>query len=253
MNPDDRNELQEEEKTPDSGFQLLLDQCKVPIDIQDHLVQEGFLDSATFAFAFNTTEKFEEYLVNFAQKAILEDSWLHSQPASSLRFLFHRASQEMKSSNPKAESQESNSSSSVEGFLDLAWADLPPSRGKEADILKMRCNFIAKYPSEQLDSGNMPCSRYIAQIVQQQNRTSYVWIPWKEIISESRWIELQEKGKRLQKLEGIILYDAAIDLDEDDLSGAPFFIQTLLGTRAVPLALQVFAIYHKARNISQPS
>ena len=50
-------------------------------------------------------------------------------------------------------------------------------------------------------------------------------------------MDLQEKGKRRQKLEGILLYDAAIDFEDEDLSGAPFFIQTLLSTRAVCFAL----------------
>ena len=196
MNPEHLDDLHEQVNFPDAEFQRLLDQCKVPMDLQDHLVEEGFLDLATFAFAFSTAEKFDEYLIRFQQKAALEDTWLHSPPASSLRFLFHRASQEMKSSNSRPEPQASTSSASIGGLLDLAWADLPPSRVKEADILQMKRNFIAKYPSEHLDSNSMPCSRYIAQIVQQQSRTSYVWIPWKEIISESRWIELQEKGKK---------------------------------------------------------
>ena len=95
MNPADWNEIQAEEKVRDSNFQLLLDQCKVPPDLQDHLIQEGFLDSGTFAFAFSASEKFEDYLVDFAQTCTLEDSWLHSPPAASLRFLFHKASQDM--------------------------------------------------------------------------------------------------------------------------------------------------------------
>lgn len=33
---------------------------------------------------------------------------------------------------------------------------------------------LSKYPSECLDSNNMPCSRFIAQIVRQQNRSAYV-------------------------------------------------------------------------------
>lgn len=236
MEPDEW-EMANEDKQCDQHFQELMDTCKIPPDLQDHLIHEGFTDSGIFAFAFSKPEKFEDYLVNFVAKNSLDDSWLHSPAASSLRFLFHRTSQEMKSSPPKSRTQEAPSSSTVDGLLDLAWADLPPSRVKEADILTMKRNFLAKYPSECLDSTSMPCSRYIAQIVQQKNRTSFSWIPWKEIISESRWIELQEKGKKRQKLEGIILYDAAIDLDEDELSGAPFFIQTLLGTRAVAFAL----------------
>lgn len=237
MAEEDWNHLDDQEKVMDPDFHDMVNQCKVPPDLQDHLLEEGFTSISVFAFAFNSSEKFEEYLGNFAQKHTPDESWLHSPPAASHRFLFHRASHEMKSSFVQPGPQETKHTSSVDGLLDLAWADLPPSRVKEADILKMKRSFLSKYPSECLDSSSMPCSRYIAQIVQQQSRSAFVWIPWKEIMSESRWIELQEKGKRRQKLEGIILYDAAIDLDEDDLSGAPFFIQTLLGTRAIAFAL----------------
>ena len=45
-----------------------------------------------------------------------------------------------------------------------------------------------------------------------------------------------KRGKCRQKLEGIILCDAAIDLDDEDLSGDPFFIESLLGTRAIAFA-----------------
>ena len=237
MDTEDFENMADPAQECDPSFQQLMDQCKVPVDLQDHLTMEGFTDSGIFAFAFNSPEKFEEYLSNFAQKNALDDSWLHSPHASSLRFLFHRSAQEMKLPQKDSGPQVKSGASTVDGLLDLAWADLPPSRVKEADILKMKRAFLSKYPSECLDSTSMPCSRYIAQIVQQQNRSAYVWIPWKEIISGSRWVDLQEKGKRRQKLEGILLYDAAIDLDEEDLSGAPFFIQTLLGTRAVAFAL----------------
>ena len=233
----DWDDLQEESKF-DSDFETLLSQCKVPLELQEHLLSEGFTDNKVFAFAFNTPEKFEEYLASYVQNKDLPESWLHSPPSSSsLRFLFHRASQEVKSQAQPTGHSGTSQPSTVDGLLDLAWADLPPSRVKESDILQMKRTFLTKYPSECLDSTNMPCSRYIAQIAQQQQRSAYVWIPWKEIISESRWIELQEKGKKRQRIEGIILYDAALDLEDDDLSGAPFFIQSLLITRAIAYAL----------------
>ena len=73
--------------------------------------------------------------------------------------------------------------------------------------------------------------------MQQRTRKAFSWMPWKELLNESRWLDIQERGKRRQKLEGIILYDAVADIDEDELSGAPYFIQGILETRAIALAL----------------
>lgn len=122
-------------------------------------------------------------------------------------------------------------------LLDLAWADLPPVRVKEVDFIAMKKEFSNKYPSESLSLSNTPCARLTASLMQQRSRKAFSWIPWKELLSESRWLDIQEKGKKRQKLEGIILYDAVADVDEDELSGAPYFIQSILDTRAIALAL----------------
>lgn len=55
--------------------------------------------------------------------------------------------------------------------------------------------------------------------------------------NESRWLDIQEKGMKHQKMEGIILYDVVAESEDDDLSSAPFFIQGFLETRAIALAL----------------
>lgn len=55
--------------------------------------------------------------------------------------------------------------------------------------------------------------------------------------SEPGRLDIQEKGKKHQKMEGIILYDVVAEIEDDDLSSAPFFIQGFLETRAIALAL----------------
>ena len=210
----------------------------MPIELQQHLVDAGYTEASVFAFAFSSSQDLDNYLQKIAETDALGDDWLRSPAASSVRWLFHRVSREVKSEDASHSVPTSKSyTSSMDNLLDLAWADLPPARVKEADLIEMKKKFSNKYPSEFLSPTNSPCSRYIAQIAQQQNRGAYHWIPWKEIISESRWLELLEKGKKRQKLEGIILYDATMDLDEDDLSAAPFFINSLLETRSIAMAL----------------
>ena len=110
-------------------------------------------------------------------------------------------------------------------------------RVKEVDLLAMKKDFMNKYPSESLSGSNTPCSRLIATLMQQKTRKAFSWIPWKELLSESRLLDIQEKGKKRQKLEGIILYDVVAEVEDDDLSGAPFFIQGILEMRAISLAL----------------
>ena len=122
-------------------------------------------------------------------------------------------------------------------LLDLAWADLPPPRVKEVDFLATKKDFHTKYPSESLSSSNTPCARLIATMTQQQTRTAFSWIPWKELLSEYRWLDIQEKGKKRQKVEGIILYDAVADVDDDELSGAPFFYPSIFGNPGNGLSL----------------
>ena len=65
-------------------------------------------------------------------------------------------------------------SSSMENLLDLAWADLPPARVKEADLVQMKKSFSQKYPSEHLSLTNSPSARYVAQFVQQQNGGAFL-------------------------------------------------------------------------------
>ena len=231
-------DLESVEHEFDPEFYKTLVQCKVPIELQQHLVDAGYTEASVFAFAFSSSQDLDNYLQKIAETDALGDDWLRSPAASSVRWLFHRVSREVKSEDASHSVPTSKSyTSSMDNLLDLAWADLPPARVKEADSIEMKKKFSNKYPSEFLSPTNSPCSRYIAQIAQQQNRGAYHWIPWKEIISESRWLELLEKGKKRQKLEGIILYDATMDLDEDDLSAAPFFINSLLETRSIAMAL----------------
>lgn len=232
------DELESAEHQFEPSFYKVLVQCKVPIEVQHHLVEAGYVESSIFAFAFGSSQDLENYIQKIAESDDLGDNWPRSPAASSIRFLHHRIMRDLKMEDqPTSVSAPKQYTSSMDNLLDLAWADLPPARVKEADLVEMKKKFSAKYPSEHLSSTNSPCSRYIAQLVQQQNRGAYHWIPWKEIISETRWLELLEKGKKRQKLEGIILYDATIDLDEDDLSAAPFFISSLLETRAIAMAL----------------
>ena len=80
----------------------------------------------------------------------------------------------------------------------------------------MKKEFGSKYPSESLSLSNTPCVRLRGSLMQQRTQTAFSWIPWKELLSESRWLDIQEKGKKRQKLEGIVLYDAVADVDEDE-------------------------------------
>ena len=167
--------------------------------------------------------------------------WNSSEEASSLRHLHHCYVQATKLPAEQYKAVDNStapqSSGHMGSLLDLAWADLPPPRVKEVDFLAMKKDFHTKYPSESLSSSNTPCARLIATMTQQQTRKAFSWIPWKELLSESRWLDIQEKGKKRQKLEGIILYDAVADVDDDELSGAPFFIQSIFGNPGNGLSL----------------
>ena len=233
----DLDEVDSLEHEFEPSFFQLMSQCKVPYLVQHHLVQAGYTESSVLAFAFGSSQDMESFIQKIAETDDLGEDWTRSPAASSVRFLHHRVTREMKTESQESSAKLSTPGSSVDNLLDLAWADLPPARVKEADLVQMKRSFSQKYPSEHLSPTNSPSSRYIAQLVQQQNRGAFHCIPWKEIISETRWLELLEKGKKRQKLEGIILYDATIDLDEEDLSAAPFFINSLLETRAIAMAL----------------
>ena len=90
------NQMDNPEPTVEPDFQHLMDQCKVSLELQEHLLAEGFTSIGIFGFAFNSAESFEEYLKSIVQDKDLDENWLRSPAASSLRFLFHRSSQEMR-------------------------------------------------------------------------------------------------------------------------------------------------------------
>ena len=224
----------------EDDFSALIHECKVPDSVQQVLNDRHLISIALFAFAFVDSEKLEEFISTLGTLHDDPPNWSTSVEASSIRHLHHccvSTTKRERDHRPAETSHNGSSSSHMGSLLDLAWADLPPIRVKEVDFLAMKKEFHNKYPSESLSSSNTPCARLIATLMQQKTRKAFTWIPWKELLSESRWLDIQEKGKKRQKLEGIILYDAIADIDDDELAGAPFFIQSILETRAIALAL----------------
>ena len=224
----------------EDDFSVLIHECKVPDSVQQVLNDRHLISIALFAFAFVDSEKLEDFITTLGTLHDDPPNWNTSVEASSIRHLHHccvSTTKRERDHRPAEASHNESSSSHMGSLLDLAWADLPPIRVKEVDFLAMKKEFSNKYPSESLSSSNTPCARLIATLMQQKTRKAFTWIPWKELLSESRWLDIQEKGKKRQKLEGIILYDAVADIDDDELSGAPFFIQSILETRAIALAL----------------
>ena len=227
----------------DDEFSVMVQNCKVPESIQQILIEKQYTSSALFAFAFTNDSALEDFILLLGTLHDDPPNWSSSVEASSIRHLHHCCLQSVKRSERPTtpavsnSAHHENSSGMMGSLLDLAWADLPPVRVKEVDFIAMKKEFNSKYPSESLSFSNTPCARLTASLMQQKTRKAFSWIPWKELLSESRWLDIQEKGRKRQKLEGIILYDAVADVDEDELSGAPFFIQSILETRAIALAL----------------
>ena len=200
----------------------LIAYCGVSQGCVDALIEHEYTSVAVFRFAFVDTNALETFITHLGTIQEAPPNWSTSREAASIRHLYHQCVLAMnKTPTEKSSSSQNKQAGSMENLLDLAWAELPPARVKEADLLRMKKEFHEKYPSESLSSSNTPCARLVATVVQQQSRGAFVWIPWKELLSESRWLDIQEKGRKRQKLEGIILYDAVGDIDDDELSGAP--------------------------------
>ena len=216
----------------------LIAYCGVSQGCVDALIEHEYTSVAVFRFAFVDTNALETFITHLGTIQEAPPNWSTSREAASIRHLYHQCVLAMnKTPTEKSSSSQNKQAGSMENLLDLAWAELPPARVKEADLLRMKKEFHEKYPSESLSSSNTPCARLVATVVQQQSRGAFVWIPWKELLSESRWLDIQEKGRKRQKLEGIILYDAVGDIDDDELSGAPYFLLNILETRAIAMAL----------------
>ena len=233
-----------EEMVPefDEEFAIQLQKCKVPESVQQILSEKQYTSSALFAFALTGESALEAFIEHLGTLHDDPPNWSTSIEASSVRHLHYACMLSAKTSvePPSKHTSDSpcdNSSGIMGSLVDLAWADLPPTRVKEVDFIAMKKEFHSKYPSESLTFSNTPCARLTASLMQQKTRKAFSWIPWKELLSESRWLDIQEKGRKRQKSEGVILYDAIADVDEDELSGAPFFIQSILETRAIALAL----------------
>jgi len=226
-------------ETFDNDFEELLQKCKVPESIGRVLLERQFTSIAIFAFAFINEEALEEFIQRLG---VLHDdppNWGTSAEASSLRYFHHCCRKASHTGEVESKKVDDSMQQPLDSrhLLDLAWAVLPPARVKEGDFIAMKKDFTLKYPSESLSSTNTPCARLVATLMQQKTRQAFSWFPWKEILSESRWLDIQEKGKKRQKLEGSILSDVVADIEDDDLSAAPFFIQGILETRAIALAL----------------
>jgi len=225
----------------EDDFSVTLQKCKVPESIQQILLEKQYIASAAFAFAFINDDALEQFVEFVGTLHDDPPNWSSSVEASSIRHLHYCCMQSIKQpddvSAMRTHTPAEHQSGHMGSLLDLAWADLPPVRVKEVDFIATKKEFSNKYPSESLSLSNTPCARLTASLMQQRSRKAFSWIPWKELLSESRWLDIQEKGKKRQKLEGIILYDAVADVDEDELSGAPYFIQSILDTRAIALAL----------------
>jgi len=65
----------------------------------------------------------------------------------------------------------------------------------------------------------------VPDLLQRKNRGKLTPGLLRKNSSEPGRLDIQEKGKKHQKMEGIILYDVVAEIEDDDLSSAPFFIQ----------------------------
>ena len=192
----------------DDEFLELFQTCKVPESIWQILNDKHLTSSALFAL--QDDDVLEECIQFVGTLHDDPPDWNTSVEASSIRHLHHSCwnASRAEDSQPKKPEEQSNLSQNPSGnLLELAWADLPPVRVKERAFLAMK-EFSSKYPSESLSSANAPCARLVATLMQQKSRKAYSWVPWKERLRESRWLDIQ------------LSYMA-----DDDLSGAPFFIQ----------------------------
>ena len=229
----------EEDYNFDEDFLELIQKCKVPENLYQVFSEKDFTSIGIFAFAFVEEDALEQFIQHIGTLNDDPPNWGTSSSAASIRHLHHccRKATSNTGQNERKNDDTFQQSADSRNLLELAWADLPPVRVKEGDFIAMKKEFTTKYPSESLSSTNIPCARLIASLMQQKSRKAFSWIPWKELLSESRWLDIQEKGKKRQKLEGIILYDVVAEIEDDELSGAPFFIQGILETRAIALAL----------------
>ena len=220
----------------EAAFQGLIAKARVPVRISDALLLEGYTTAALFSFAFPESELLERYLEGLLQDDFEGDLWRTSVEASSVRYLHHLAKACPEPAQNKA--GPNTSSQPIDyNLLSLAWADLPPQKVADAEVIRLKQEFASKYPSEVLHPGNTPSTRYLSTILQQKARSAFSWLPWKEITSEAKVLELADRGKKRQKIEGVLFFDVVQECDDQDLSGAPWFIQQLLETRRNALSL----------------
>ena len=132
----------------DEEFSVTLQKCKVAESIHQILMERQYTSSATFAFAFVNDTALEEFIGLVGTLHDDPPNWSSSAEASSIRHLHHCCLQSVKKAvdAPAVANKTSEYSSGHMGsLLDLAWADLPPVRVKEADFIAMK-NFAPNIP-----------------------------------------------------------------------------------------------------------
>lgn len=220
----------------DAEFVHTMVSCHVPEWIQDHLKHQGFHSADLFRFAFVDSDALESFIQKLLQPSDGDDAWKSSPQAASVRLLHHRISDRQYVSEVTAPPEGSEPVESNQ-LLQLAWAELPPKRVRDSEFVRLKKEFSHKYPSELLTTSSTPCVRLLSTILQQKERNCYQWLPWRELLSESKAIDLSERGRKRQRIEGLLVFDTALEVEDSDVSAAPWALATMFEVRRNAFAL----------------
>eukprot|EP00435_Cladocopium_sp_Y103_P000608 s5486_g1.t1 len=94
----------------------------------------------------------------------------------------------------------------------MSWADTFPAKLTGATLKQLRLDFESSYPSELLDSDNMPGPRLLAITQAQISKREWKWVHWKIRLSQSQHDNHQStRLKKLAKVKSLAMQDLILD------------------------------------------
>ena len=216
------------------NLETQLRSANVGDDLINLLCVEDNLDVQSFGLLALTLHELDTRMQSIAEELLREFS---RKEIITMRQIWTNANAKETVASPANDHQPHMSS----GNAASSWAETFPPKLTGSAIRQLRLDYESSYPSELLDSDNMPGPRLLALTHAQLSKKEWKWIHWRMRLSQSQHDNhVSTRPKKLAKIESLAMQDLILD----DVPQRELPTQLGIAQLTQLLTLQAVAIAH---------
>ncbi len=205
----------------------LLQETRVPADLHSN-----FLMYTAEEFGCVATNL--EDLNTFIDGLCLPADQAQPLTVARIRLLWQRC-QALIHSTPASSAQAPSAGTTTEAAA--SWNEVFPAKIPQPQVVALRQAFEKAYPSEVLDSDNMPSARLLALIQKNVTSGAWTWVPWKHRMSQAQADNINSsRPAKIPRLETLI-YDEPPHREVPSGATGSGYILSVLSLHSTALAL----------------